>query len=175
MSAVHTRSTAALLALLVQAAGCGPSFDGRLYDGHGIRFISGEPAASWRQIEVGGALLAFRDDAKEATVAVNGRCGKDAEDTSLQALTQHLFLLFTERRIEEQRLGSLDGREALRTTMVAKLDGVEKSFAVWVLKKDGCVYDFLYISRPETFSGGVTRFDAFVQEFRAQTDATRGR
>ena len=64
----------------------------------------------------------------------------------LQSLTQHLFLQFTERQIELQQLMPLDGREALETQMVAKLDGVEKHFHVVVLKKDGCVYDFLQIA-----------------------------
>ena len=79
-------------------------------------------------------------------MAVNGRCGKDAEDVPLKSLTQHLFLQFTDRQLEDQELLSLDGREALRTEMTAKLDGVQKYFHVVVLKKDGCVYDFLQIA-----------------------------
>jgi hypothetical protein len=169
------RTTALVLYLLVQVAGCGPSFDGRVYDGHGVRFATGSPAEGWRRIDVGGALLAFRDDGQDATVAVNARCGRDADDAPLQALTQHLFLLFTERKIDEQKLVSMDGREALRTTLTAKLDGVQKAFAVYVLKKDGCVYDCMYISAPETFPAGVKRFDEFVGGFHTQTDATGGR
>ena len=56
----------------------------------------------------------------------------------------------------------LDGREALETQMVAKLDGVEKYFHVVVLKKDGCVYDFLQIAGkpqdPEQFRYFVRGF-----------------
>ena len=58
----------------------------------------------------------------------------------------------------------LDGREALETQMVAKLDGVEKHFHVVVLKKDGCVYDFLQIAGerqdPDAFRHFVSGFSS---------------
>ena len=82
----------------------------------------------------------------------------------LKSLTQHLFLQFTDRQQEEQQLIPLDGREALETQMVAKLDGVEKHFHVVVLKKDGCVYDFLQIANaqqdPEQFRSFVNGFSS---------------
>ena len=170
------RATIATATLVAAAliAGCGPSFNGRVYQGHGIQFQTGEAPGSWRRIDVNGALLAFRDDAREATVAVNGRCGRDAEDVPLQALTGHLFLEFNDRKLLEQRVVAMDGREALRTTLTAKLDGVRKAFATYVLKKDGCVYDLLYISRPETFSAGLPQFEAFVSGFRAMTSRVAG-
>jgi hypothetical protein len=129
------------------SSGCAaPAFDGRLFRKDDVTFRLAHLPPSWRQIEINDTALAFRDDARGATVAINGRCGRDADDVPLQSLTQHLFLQFTERQIESQQLMPLDGREALETQMVAKLDGVEKHFHVVVLKKDGCVYDFLQIA-----------------------------
>ncbi|HTM43898.1 MAG TPA: hypothetical protein VL137_03025 [Polyangiaceae bacterium] len=110
-------------------------------------------------------LLGFRDEAASATIAVNGRCGKDADDVPLQSLTQHLFLQFTEKHPEGEQLIQLAGREALRSELSATLDGVPKHFIVVVLKKDGCVYDFLYISRDAPASADVAEFDTFVQGF----------
>lgn len=162
------------LAMALPLVGCGPSFNGRIYEGNGVKFVAGERPSSWRAIEVEGTLLSFRDDEHEATIAVSGRCGKDAEDVPLAALTQHLFLQFTDRKISEQRVVAMDGREAMRTTLTAKLDGVEKAFATYVLKKDGCVWDFLYISRPERFSSDVQKFDQFVAGFRALTSRVGG-
>ena len=117
---------------------------------------------SWRRIEATGALLAFRDDARRATVAVNGRCGLDGDDVPLEALTHHLFLQFTERELVSQNRVDLDGREALRTEIVAKLDGVKKHYVVYVLKKDGCVYDFVYVSP------GADAGEAGVRALRAR-------
>jgi hypothetical protein len=121
-------------------------FDGQVFRKGDVAFRLAHLPPTWRHIEISDTALAFRDDQNAATVAINGRCGKDAEDVPLQSLTQHLFLQFTERKLEDQELLPLDGREALRTEMIAKLDGVQKYFHVVVLKKDGCVYDFLQIA-----------------------------
>jgi hypothetical protein len=156
------RARATLLAA-VFAVSCSTShFDGRLFRRGDVAFRLESVPSSWRSIEINDTALAFRDDENAATVAINGRCGRDAEDVPLRSLTQHLFLQFTEQRLEQQELVPLDGREALRTEMTAKLDGVEKHFHVVVLKKDGCVYDFLQIADqradPDVFLGFVKGF-----------------
>lgn len=135
----------ASLAFMATALACSPAFDGNVYRRGDLAFRVGEKPSSWRQIEASDALIAYRNDAHDITVAVNGRCHADGDDVPLEALTQHLFMLFTEREIYQQDKRPMDGREALRTTMVAKLDGVKMGFVVYVLKKDQCVYDFLWI------------------------------
>src|SRR5262245_60815045 len=77
--------------------GCRAAFDGTTYRGDGFAFRVPERPASWRAIPAEGTSLAFRDSEAGATIAVNGRCGKDADDIPLAALTQHLFFQFTER------------------------------------------------------------------------------
>ena len=109
-------------------------------------FAWGRCLSAWRKLDVEDARLAFRDDSANATVAVNARCGLDADDVPLASLTQHLFLQFTDRAQTSQAKVSLDGREALRTEISAALDGVKKQYLVYVLKKNGCVYDFMYIA-----------------------------
>jgi hypothetical protein len=144
---------ALLCAMLAGSASAGSAlscsashFDGQVFRKGDVAFRLEHLPPAWRHIEISDTALAFRDDENAATVAINGRCGKDAEDVPLQSLTQHLFLQFTERQLQDQELFPLDGREALRTEMVAKLDGVAKYFHVVVLKKDGCVYDFMQIA-----------------------------
>lgn len=145
--------------------GCGgPTFNGRVFQNDELAFRVGPIPASWRGIEADQALLAFRDDKANATIAVNGRCGRDGDDVPLQALTHHLFLQFTDRHVLSQRRLAMDGREALRTELLASLDGVPKHFTVYVLKKDGCVYDFLHIAGgPAATKTAV--FDRFVAGF----------
>ena len=125
----------------------------------------GPVAPGWRPIRQPGSLLAFRDDLERATVALEGRCGKDGDDVPLAALTRHLFLYFTHQEIISQRAFRLDGREALRTEMAAELDGVPQHFTVVVLKKNGCVYDFLYIEQTTGSATGRSNFDRFVAGF----------
>ena len=160
----------ALRVALVSALGplgcVSTSFDGHVFESSELSFRLDSVPSGWRPVDADGALLAYRDDATPATVAVGGRCGKDGDDVPLEALTHHLFFEFTERKIEDQVVLPLDGREALRTDLVAKLDGVAKRFSIVVLKKNGCVYDFMYIAPPDASQEGRNTFVAFVEGFR---------
>jgi hypothetical protein len=158
-----------LLAVVLLPACKSTGFDGRTYKGDGMEFQVGAQPSTWQRLDHSHALLAFRDDSHGATVVVNGRCGKDGDDVPLAALTQHLFLQFTERQIEEEETIPFDGREARRTVLSAKLDGVPKRFEAYVAKKDGCVYDFILVAQPETFAGARPDFDRFVRGFHAET------
>lgn len=140
-------------------AGCaGSSFDGHVYHQGDLFFRVGPIPSTWHPIEVDGALLTFRDDAAPATIAVNGRCGLDGDDVPLEALTHHLFLHFTDRKLISQERLELDGRAALRTELDASLDGVPLHYRVVVMKKDNCVYDFMLMGPSGADSGGFDRF-----------------
>ncbi len=147
------------------ACGAGGQLRGDVYRGGGLAFRLGTMPPGWRQLEVKGARVAFRDEAAESTVLVNARCGKDGDDIPLQALTQHLFMSFTERETLDQKVVPMDGREAMHTLMNAKLDGVPLSFDAFVLKKDGCVYDFVDISAPDKLATYRAAFETFVGGF----------
>ena len=129
----------------------------------------------WRRVEIGHASLAFRDEINGATIVLNGRCGVDSEDVPLSSLTQHLFLRFTEREIVEQRVIPFDRREAMRTVLTAKLDGVPMKFEVWVLEKDGCVYNLAYMASPARYDRGAGEFKRFVQGFATVNHANEPR
>jgi hypothetical protein len=155
---------ASLLFWCAALASCGgQAFDGRVYRNDDMAFRVGPVPPSWHAVDVDGALVAYRDETNAATVALSGRCGLDGDDVPLSALTHHLFLQFTEREIHSQKLTELDGREALRTELTAKLDGVPLHYLVYVLKKDGCVYDFMHIGGSD--AAGVASFERFVQGF----------
>ncbi len=167
LTGLVTRLTALAGLLLGVAPGCGA---GNALHGHelhkgGFDLRVGPVPPSWRPVDQPESLIVFRDDADQATVAVGGRCGKDGDDVPLAALTQHLFLYFTHRETLSSRTLELDGREALRTELLAQLDGVPKHFTVFVLKKDGCVYDFVYIQSAPGSAQGRDNFDRFVAGF----------
>jgi hypothetical protein len=147
------------------ASACSSAFDGTIYHGQGFAFRVPPRPETWQRIDAEGANLAFRDSQGGSTIAVSGRCGKDSDDVPLPALTRHLFMQFTERETSLEETVPFDGREALHTVMTAKLDGVPKKFDVWVLKKDGCVYDLYFIAEPERFDAGAGEFRKFVSGF----------
>jgi len=124
------------LAALVLAACASSGFDGHVYQDGDVRFRVGPVPSAWRRLEVEDARLAFRDDSANATVAVNGRCGLDGDDVPL------------------------------RTEISAALDGVKKQYLVYVLKKNSCVYDFMYIAA-DSAPGSRADFERFVQGFAA--------
>jgi hypothetical protein len=144
----------------------GPSLRGGVYRTDDLAFRLGTLPPSYQAVDAGAGRLAFRDETAKTTVLVNARCGQDGDDVPLIALTNHLFMTFTERETIDQKVEPMDGREALHTTMRARLDGVPKCFDVYVLKKDGCVYDFVNISSPETFDRARPVFERFVLGFR---------
>lgn len=150
--------TSLALAAYLGVACAGSNFDGRVYHQGEIHVRFDEVPSEWRQIDVTDTALAFRDDAASSTILFNGRCGKDASDVPLASLRQHLFLHFTERQIDAEELIGLDGREALVTHLVAKLDGVLKHFVVVIIKKDGCVYDMIRVAPRAGDDPGFTRF-----------------
>jgi hypothetical protein len=157
------------MALIMASACAASSFDGQIYHGEGFAFEIPKTASSWDRLTATDAALAYRDEAAQATVLINARCGMDGADVPLGALTQHLFLQFTAREVKKQEVVPFDGREAMHTRLDAKLDGVPMSYDVWVLKKDGCVYDLLYMAPPDNFDSGFPQFQALVQGFKTVT------
>ena len=138
---------------------------GGVYRDEQVAFRIGEVPAGWRTVKVEAASLAYRDDAHSASALVNGRCGRKSDDTPLAALTNHLVMGTTAREITSEETIPFDGREALHTRMSAKLDGVPRAYDLYVLKKDGCVYDFAYVAEPQSFEAGVPGFERFVSGF----------
>ena len=110
--------------------------------------------------------IAYRDDAHGASILLNGRCHRPDEATPLLALTNHLLIGATAREIVTQETVPFDGREALHTKLRAKWDGVPIAFDIFVAKKDGCTYDFVYMGDPAAYDEGSRGFESFVGGFR---------
>jgi len=155
-------------------AGCahGESFeDGVLRKGD-LSVRVGPVPGNWRRIQVDGADLAYRDDAREGSALFDVRCGHRDDDAPLSILTQNLIMGTTERDIEGQTLVPLDGREAMHTLLRAKLDGVPMQYDLYVLKKDGCVHDLVYVAPPDRFAEGAADFERFASGLHAHLGAS---
>lgn len=148
--------------------------------GGGARYVGGEfrdgdvrftvqPPSGWRAISVASANdLAWSQDDAGAVLQINGDCDPSL-DIPLVALTNHLLVGFTEREIVEQTLVEIDGREALRTHVVAKLDGVPRELLLHVMKKNGCTYDFALVAPPgERFAQARASYDVVLQSFETR-------
>jgi hypothetical protein len=160
-----------LTVALLQGVACSAgrtrgSFEGNIYRSGPIAFQLPDPPPRWRRIDVEDASLAFRDEEHGASVLLNARCLSADDRTPLVALTNHLLIGATEREYLSQSVEPFDGREALHTKLKAKWDGVPMLIDVYVLSKDGCVYDFIYLAPPSVFERGAPGFESFVRGFR---------
>lgn len=160
------------LALLLGCAvypGCATattrSFDGSIYRDGPIAFRVSPPPSSWRPVHVTGASLAYRDEAHDASILINARCRSSDEGTPLVALTNHLLMGSTAREIVLQETVPMDGREALHSKLRAKWDGVPMKFDIYVMKKDACSYDFVYVGSEAKQTDDPGDFESFVHGF----------
>jgi len=133
--------------------GCGAgggSFEAGVYHGSSVDYALPPPGDGWRRIDVGEGQndVAWSHDGLASVIQVNSSCSPEL-DIPLEALTNHLLIGFTEREYKEEKRVPMAAREALRTHVVAKLDGVPREMVFVVLKKDECVYDFALISPPD--------------------------
>ena len=123
----------------------------------------GPVPSGWRRIDVDSADLAFRDDARQGSVLFNVRCGQPDDDAPLSSLTEHLIMGTTERTFETEEVIPFDHREAMHSVMRAKLDGVPMQYDIYVMKKDGCLYDVVYVAPPDHFAEGAADFERFAK------------
>ncbi len=144
---------------------------GRIYRDDEAHYRIGELGDGWSAVSVQDDDVAFHNESLEAIVSVNASCDP-AADIPLTVLTNHLLAGFTARQTVSEDLVPLDGREALRTHVIASLDGLPRELLIFVLKKNECVYDLIMISPPgSTFTGALTPFESFVAGFTTEVPA----
>jgi len=158
-----------LLCALLAGCGGGAAFSGGRFHDEEAAYRLGGLNRAWTRLQVEGRNdLAWQNEQLNAIIQVNASCDPSM-DVPLRALTNHLLIGFTERRLQSEDLIRLDGREALRTRLSAKLDGVSRELVLTVLKKDGCVYDFSLVAPdPAGFSRAVGDYDRVLAGFRSR-------
>ncbi len=136
-----------------------------MFEKPGVRYrIAPPPDSHWRQVGFAENDLAWVNTTTGHVISVNATCS-DHGDAPLEVLTQHLLFGFSDREQLEQKLEQIDGREAMHSKYEAKLDGVESTIELIVLKKNGCVHDFSYISPRGRADQFQSTFDALIAGF----------
>ena len=153
----------ALIAVIV--AGCaahGELRDG-VYQAAHTTYRLGPLGAGWQRHD-SDADLAFYDAALDAMIMVNSECPA-THDAPLNVAANTLLLGFTDRQLVAEERVPLAGREALHRRLHAKLDGAPLTLDLYVLKKDDCLYDLVYLAPPDRVGRGVADFARFVDGF----------
>ena len=160
---------ACFLPLYLAFVACGgPSttFEGGVFHSPTAAFHVGDVPSDWHRVNVDDSALAFRD-VRGSSILASGRCDLKVDDVPLIALTNQLVIGTTERELVKEETIPFDRREARHTVMKAKLDGVPLVWDVYVMKKNGCVYDMVYVAPPDRFEEGSGAFERFAQNFHS--------
>lgn len=154
--------------LTVVGCGGGGTLTASVYRDAEARYRIGDLGPGWDRIAIGDNDLAWHHDGIGAVVQVNATCDP-FQDTPLTSLTNHLLIGFTDRDYVSSDLVPLDGREALRSHVVAELDGVPRELLLYVMKKNECTYDFALIAPPdESYRQAEPAFEGFVRGFTTE-------
>ncbi len=149
---------AVLLLMVLAWSGCRGVLAGELFSKTSVAYRIEAPPESegWRRVDFADNDLAWLHKGGQV-MAVNATCS-DHDDPPLDVLTRHLVMGFTDRDWVDQRAFTLDGRDALRSTWLTLV----------VVKKNGCVHDFTYISPDGREGEQAQRFEALVAGFQQE-------
>lgn len=151
--------------LLALASACAGHLSGGVYtEGH-LSYRIGALPSSWQEVHLNENDVAFVSKDSPHSLAINATC-EGHDDPPLDVLTRHLLMGFTARDTLSQGLEQLDGREAMRTHVTAKLDGVPVELLLVVMKKDRCVYDFTYLSPVGRLAEREPDFELILKHFK---------
>ena len=133
------------------------------------RYKIDKPAGEWRSVKSGSADYAWYNAKIGATIYVDSNCEQRFEDRPLHDSLYSMTAGIRNREEPIERSLFLDGREAVMLQTRGNLDGVDIQMAVVALAKNQCLFDFVYITRPENFTNGFGDFHQMLYTFEAKT------
>lgn len=152
--------------LLVSLIGCaGPRFDGALFRKPGVAYRVSELGPDWQRVQVEGSDLSFHRSGA-GTISTQATC-REYEDVPPAALLNHLLFGTTRRVYVIDEEVTLDGRGARHAIVDCELDGVPVRVEIYLLVRNGCVFDLSYVSAPSAPS--QASFTRFAQGFRIES------
>jgi len=112
--------------------------------------------------------VAYQSEKTASIISLTSACGKgpETESNDLKHYTDLLLMGFNSTESKTERALQLGRQDALETTVEGTMNHEPTRVRTVVLKKDLCVYDLMYISRPVNFSVHENLFSRFVNSFR---------
>jgi hypothetical protein len=120
---------------------------------------------AWKAVTQDDGSAGYFNKAIGGVILSTASCRDDAEAAPLSSLTAHLLIGYTDRHERSSELVALSGREALRSVIDAKLDGVPIVLDLYVMKRNGCVFDLSYAAPPAGYDSGLADFQRFIAGF----------
>jgi hypothetical protein len=112
--------------------------------------------------------VAFQSKNTASIISINSACrnGNEYKNKDLKSLTEVLLLGASDVTLRDERDLSIQDTPALQTTLQGKINGERVKIRSVVLKRNNCVYDLVYIARPDNFTVHELDFAHFVTSLR---------
>jgi hypothetical protein len=125
--------------------------------------------------------VAFQSPKTAAVISINSSChligrGDDAPepkaapaegaDGELRTLAKQLTFGISNVTHRTEKTLTIQGSPALQTTLQGRINHNDIALRTVVLRKNGCVYDLLYMAPPAHFAENEADFDHFVASLR---------
>jgi hypothetical protein len=117
--------------------------------------------------------VAYQSKKTSSVISINSACRANREapanksvDQDLRDLTDILLLGGTDVTLRNEDHVTLQGTPALETTILTKINQEKVQIRAVVLRRKTCIYDLLYVSRPEVFTINEPAFTHFVASLR---------
>ena len=125
------------------------------------------PGSEWSVAADSKADIELRHQDGLAAMLANAECDDRAKSRSAGLLLGQLLIGLRDRATIEENEVSLDGRQALHRVLDGRVaaDGAPTRIEAYVLKEQGCVYDFAYAAPPASFEAWRADFRRFVESF----------
>ena len=114
---------------------------------------------SWKDVD-----FVLWDSKTGATIVVDVNPLK--EDLDLITLSNHLLISFEGKRIISRDAEKVDGREALKTVLEARVEGTEIKAEVYVVRGQGVSYNIMFWAPRDVFSREVEIFRQLLLSIR---------
>ena len=132
------------------------------------RYRLDNPQGEWKDVKSGSADYAWYNNDIGATIYVDSNCDQRFEDRPLKDSLNSLTAGIRGSEEPVERSLFLDGREALMIQIKGNLDGVNIQMAAVAISKNQCLFDFVYITRPEHFAKGFGDFYQMLHTFESK-------
>lgn len=118
----------------------------------------GRPGAGWTPVRnMEDVQVAWVAPEIGGVIELHAQCD-DQGDSSLEQYVDHLRIDWTGWTVISQQPTRLVDRAALHTEVLAELDGVPRRNDLWVVKKNGCLFDLRYSATPAQYDEGKDAF-----------------
>lgn len=114
----------------------------------GGAFRIGSLPRYWDQKSIKFRALLFENDRDGSTITIDSWCRGAYSDSSLTGLMSELRRGLADVKTLSSETVMIDQRAALNNSWSANLDGRTVFMNAYVIKKDNCVFDFVYVTLP---------------------------